>query len=178
MAIILPAQPASAHYFYTNASRLMDDTRVDFGSDEDNNDHHMFWNHFMHYQMFDQYSARTDLNAVEQCKGCWNDGTDVVWFATVIPKTADGTQPLADWVCRSWTTFSGRCDRGRLRFHEPLTRTISGAAGFAIACHEIGHATGAQHLDDGGCMRSWMDVNDPFTNHVSNHVIEHINLTY
>jgi len=168
------ATPASAHYF---GLTKMDDSRVDFGSDEDVNDHFLFWNHFVHYQMTDQYDARTDLSGVEQCRHCWNDGTDIVWFAFPIPNASNGSRVLGDWSCRSFT-LSGKCDRGRLRFNEGLTRAISGAAGFAITCHEIGHATGAEHYSDGGCMPASMNVNAPFTNVLSRHHIDHINSQY
>lgn len=49
--------PASADYF---TSIPMDDSFMNFGSDETNADHFLYWNHFVHYQNFDEYDARTD----------------------------------------------------------------------------------------------------------------------
>ncbi|MEV0135587.1 reprolysin-like metallopeptidase [Dactylosporangium sp. NPDC050688] len=80
-------------------------------------------------------------------------------------------------MCRSFYV-SGKCDRGRLRFKGSLTRNISGDAGFGIACHEIGHAVGAEHYQDGGCMPSTMSLDWPFTNVLSSHLVAHIDAQY
>lgn len=172
MAGLGPAS-ASAHYFNL---RKMDDAWVDFGSDEDNTDHFLFWNHFVHYQMFDQYFARTDLEGTEQCRHCWNDGTDVVWFAYPIPRNPDGTVVAGDQVCRK-VLANGACDRSRVRFLEELSRNISGAAGFSLVCHEVGHAAGLEHFND-GCMSTPLNLVAPSSNVLTAHMITHINEQY
>src|SRR5688572_206154 len=80
---------ASAHGF--NLIK-MDDPSVDFASDEDNLDHHLFWNHFVHFQQFNEYGARTVLTMVEQERHRWNDGTDVVWFAAPLAGRTIGAE--------------------------------------------------------------------------------------
>jgi hypothetical protein len=168
LVALSPAQPAAAHYF---GLIKMDDSVVDFGSDEDNLDHHLFWNHFVHFQMFDQYAARTDLSAVERCQGCWTNSTDVVWFAT-----GDIPSLNADEVCRA--TSGGKCNRARVRFNQALTRQIPGDGGFFLACHEIGHALGFEHLSD-GCMYDPVDPHSPPQGgNLSSHMIDHINAQY
>jgi hypothetical protein len=178
MAVLLTATvagpaPASAHFF---DSTKMDDSWVDFGSDEDNQDHFLFWNHFVNRQMFEQYLPRTDLSGVEHCQHCWNDGTDIVWFAFPIPNNSSGAVVYGDWSCRK-VRSNGKCERGRLRFQESLTRGISNSAAFAITCHEIGHGIGFDHYND-GCMHTSMSLVYPFTNVLSSHMITHINQQY
>jgi hypothetical protein len=160
---------ASAHFF---GLRKMDDNWVDFASDEDNTDHYLFWNHFVHFQQIDQYQARTDLTVAEQPRWGWNNGTDVVWFAYPL-----GTGLNADEVCRA-VRLNGTCDRARVRFGEHLTRAIPGAAGFFLACHEFGHAYGFEHLSD-GCMHNPVNPQSPPNDGtLSSHMIGHINAQY
>ena len=125
--------------------------------------------------MRDQYSARTHLHGVEQCRQCWNDRTDIVWFAAVIPES--GSPVYADWSCRKYLP-DGKCERGRLRYQERFTRQISSTAGFFLTCHEIGHASGFQHHSD-GCMHGSGGLFPPPSDGVlSAHMISHINAQY
>jgi hypothetical protein len=170
LVALSPASPAAGHAFELIK---MDDATVDFGSDEDNNDHHLFWNHFMHFQMIDEYQNRTDLSVVERCKGCWTNSTDVVWFAT-----GDLAANInADEACRA-TNANGTCNRARVRFNQSLTRTVPGNTGFFLACHEVGHAVGFNHLAD-GCMHDPINrQSPPQGGQLSGHMINHINERY
>jgi hypothetical protein len=161
--------PASAHLF--NKTRT-DDSFVDFASDEDNTDHHLFWNHFVHFEQIDQYGARTDLTVSELPRWGWNGVTDVVWFAAALAPNVTG-----DEMCRV-VNFNGRCDRARVRFAENLTRSIPGAAGFFLACHEFAHAYGFEHNPE-GCMWASEDIyNPPWDGTLTGHMIDHINAVY
>lgn len=157
----------------------MDDYWVDFASDEDNWDHHLYWNHYMHFQQYDQYDARTELVAAEQPRYGYNDGTDVIWFASSDDTYLQGAD--ATWQCRKVHLWSQKCDRGRLVFRETLTRKIDDSLAFFLACHELGHAYGFEHHDD-TCMRTGaMLSDDPWwtiDGVISQHMIGHINDQY
>jgi hypothetical protein len=152
----------------------MDDYWVDFASDEDTDDDYLYWNHFVHFEQLNQYDARTDLVAADQPRSAWNDGTDVVWFAT-------GDLPLdilGDEVCRAVHLVTLKCDRARVRFNEAWTRLIPDNAGFFVACHEFGHAYGFEHNND-ACMITGEDPwSDPISGTLSSHMIDHINTQY
>lgn len=164
----VPPRPASAHYF--NLIK-MDDRWVDFASDEDNNDHFLYWNHFVHYQMFDRYfAADVVLSGSEQCRWCWNDGTDMVWFASPISS-------VGDEVCRK-VRPNGTCDRARVRYRENLTRQIPDDTAWFIVCHEAGHVTGLDDYSD-GCMHGSINLSyPPGDGTLSSHMKGHINVYY
>jgi hypothetical protein len=168
LAVFLPA-PASAHSF---GLRKMDNHAVDFASDEDNTDHHLYWNHFVHFQQFDQYDARTDLAMTELPRWGWNSFTDIVWFATPLAPGVNG-----DEMCRL-VRPDGLCDRAVVRFDEDLTRDIPGYAGFFLVCHEFGHAYGFEHMGE-ACMRDpWNPYVSQADGTLSDHMIGHINAWY
>lgn len=174
-AVGLGPPPAAAHEF--NLIR-MDDRTFEFSSDEDNDDHFLFWNHFVHYQNFNEYDFRTDLYGREVCRHCWNDGTDIVWFAAPFAPKPDGSIVAGDETCRkSFPPPNVRCDRARVRFNEGLTRTISGDAGFSLACHEVGHAVGFDHSSE-GCMVAELNRSFPASNVLTTDMITHINDAY
>jgi len=172
LALVGTAPSASAHNF---GLRKTDNNVVTFASDEDNTDHYLFWNHFVHFQQVDQYDARTDLAVQERGRYQWDNSTDVVWFAAALEPGVN-----ADEVCRVVNTVNRRCDRARVRFGEHL-RNIPGPGGFYLACHEFGHAYGLEHLDTGdrGCMSTSANPYDTGLSGVlSNHMIGHINAEY
>jgi hypothetical protein len=176
-AVGLGPTPAAAHNFVLIK---MDDRYMEFSSDEDNDDHFLFWNHFVYFQNFDEYDFRTDLYGIEVCRHCWNDGTDIVWFAwdlgVIDPVT--GLFKAGDETCgKSLPPPNQVCDRARVRFNENLSRTISGDVGFSIACHEIGHAIGFDHSDE-GCMPAVLSLSAPASNVLTTDMISHINFEY
>lgn len=174
-AVGLGQAPASAHNFVLIR---MDDNFMDYGSDEDNDDHFLFWNHFVHFQNFDQYDARTDLIAGEQCRHCWNDATDIVWFAAPFAPKPDGSIVAGDESCRkSFPPPNQVCDRARVRFNESLTRNLSDNASFSLACHEIGHAIGFDHSSE-GCMVTPLSRSNPASHVLTADMIGHINDAY
>jgi hypothetical protein len=163
------ADPASASYGFGRIK--MDDARVDLASDESNTDHHLFWNHFAHFQMVNTYMPLTDLTLNERARFDWNSSTDIVWFAAAIGG------PLADTRC-SRVLLNGRCDKNVVRFEESYTRVIGGDAGFYFACHEFGHAIGFNDMTD-ACMRTGINpYAPPQAGQISSHMIGHINAQY
>lgn len=159
--------PAYAHDFGLIKT---DDGRVSYGSDESNDDHHLFWNHFVFFQSENEYQARTDLNMVEIQRFGWANGTDIVWFAANL---ADGT--AGDESCRRTVGIINRtCDRARVRFNEDLTRNYPEIRAFELACHEFGHALGFEHRRS-ACMNT--DIRG-VGGSLNDHMIDHINDQY
>jgi hypothetical protein len=172
-----PAGPASAHVFgpHDNGTRYTDSMPVTFASDEDNTDHHLYWNHFVVWQQ-NIYDSNTDLRMQEQPRWYWDGLTDVVWFAT--PEVAPD---LGDQSCRA---ISGDvCGRSRIRFRENLTRTIDQYVALHLVCHELAHAYGFGHLagippEETSCLEPLFSLQPQYTANISGHMINHINARY
>ncbi len=171
VAAILAA-PAFAHEFDLVKS---DNNVVTFASDEDNNYHWSWWNHFVHYQQKDQYDARTDLVASEQPRWGYNGDTDVIWWAAPLVDNADYKCVKVNW-------WNGRCNQGHLRFNEKYTGVVPANTGWYLACHEFGHHYGLDHLNttESGCMTQPMDPWNPPASggYLNPHMINHINAQY
>jgi hypothetical protein len=157
-ALLFTVSPAPAQ-----AAAYTDALPVTFASDEDNTDHYLYWNHFVHFQQWDQYHARTRLEVGELNRWAWNNDTDFVWFAGA---TEPGTYGI--YNCRS--VANGRCNRARVIFKEDLTRDprVPGDTGFFLACHEFGHGYGFEHLPayEPNCMSEHLNVYYPHANGV------------
>lgn len=161
------AAPAQADFF---GKLKMDDARVDFASDEANEDHQLYWNHFVHFQNI-KYDNLTVLTMLEQPRFAWNDHTDVVWFAAPFADAGVG----GDEVCRKKVGLVNlRCDRARTRFNEALTRRIRDSDAFDIPCHEFGHAFGFEHMPQGCMNKAVVGTNGA----ISQHMVDHINAQY
>lgn len=173
VAVLAVPQAAYAHAF---GSIKQDNNEVTFSSDEDTEYDHLWWNHFVHFEQYDQYGARTDLTAIEQGRKAYNSSTDVIWWAANLSLKDGG---LTRCVNIDWPR--GRCDSFNVRFNQNYTGTPANT-GWFIACHEFGHSYGFDHLTTGdfGCMYPSVDPwNPPPTGGwISQHMIDHINNQY
>ncbi|GAA3255811.1 hypothetical protein ACFO1B_46915 [Dactylosporangium siamense] len=171
VALLFTAQPAEADWF---GLLKVDEggQNVTFASDEDNLDHRLYWNHFVHFEQYDQYGARTDLSVSELTSGAWTNNTDIVWFAASLPGIN------GDESCRV-VLSSGVCDRARIRFDETMTRAVPDRMGWFLVCHEFGHAYGFEDYGNGDCMAgSANPQSPPADGTLSGHMIDHINAYY
>lgn len=122
----------------------------------------------------EKLDSQTDMYDVEQ----WNlwAGTDI--DATALRRTSGPEAGTYAWTVCTTFNSAGRCDRFRITFNNanphPYLRSL--------ACHEIGHTTGAGHPGSvnrafsygyQSCMRS-----DPDVEHYSIPLVEAINRTY
>jgi hypothetical protein len=176
--VVGSAVPAKAHFFgYDGAVGLQANREVRFSSDEDNTDHFLYWNHFVHHQqiIYDQYTV---LTMVEQPRWFRDGLTDFMWFASAInPVDAFGYHQ-----CRRWTWTGNKCAYAVVVFNERMTRQLPTNTAFHVACHEIGHSYGFWHKplitgEENSCMAPpKYDQNQTFN--ISGHMIQHINDSY
>ncbi len=172
-----PAAPTAAHQF---DNRKSDNSFVTFASNEDNDYHYLWWNHFVHFQQYDQYDARTDLVVKEQPRRGYNGDTDIIWWVAPQNELGFGNDGTYRCVKVNWTNL--RCNQGQMKLTDTYPGQVPANSAWFVVCHELGHAYGLQHLDtwEGGCMLSGFDRWNPPASGgwLNDHMIKHINAYY
>lgn len=115
-----------------------------FVSIESTEGHFLYLNHFMHFTMFNQYNARTDIVAHERARHDYQSWVDLYWYGTS-SANYDNPAALADATCMA-ALAGNRCDRFRVRFNEDLIFSRTHEQNWHTMCHEVAHTIGS---DDG-----------------------------